>query len=155
MGADIYLQSKSDAQKQLWEPRFHAAVRKRDAALNGSVKHAEYQAEVETAYDAMYSVGYFRDSYNPSNLLSKLGLSWSRDVGPMLNDDNYLSLSGARQLRMWVAQNPINERAVRESVCEGEETFEECMEYFEHKRKQLLALLDESIRLGEPLYMSI
>lgn len=36
--------------------------------------------------DKQYSVGYFRDSYNSSSLLSQLGLSWSHDIGKRLNE---------------------------------------------------------------------
>ena len=34
------------------------------------------QAEVAKYFDLMYSEGYFRDSYNVTNVLWRLGLTW-------------------------------------------------------------------------------
>ncbi|PWT75873.1 MAG: hypothetical protein C5B60_04695 [Chloroflexi bacterium] len=154
MGADIYLKSKHEPHQALWEPRFNKAVRERDALPRDCYAYTQKQLEVGTIYDEMFSVGYYRDSYNNSSLLNQLNLSWWEDVGPMLDKNGMLPIERAKELRAIIAVRPLDEKRVREAMS-GSETYDECLDYFEDKRTRLLTLLDESIELGEPLYMSI
>ena len=58
----------------------------------------EAQEQVLRYYDKMYQRGYFRDSYNPSNLLWLFGLSWWRDVLDVLvGKDGKMSPRNARR----------------------------------------------------------
>lgn len=61
MGADIYLTSVNEKARQEWEPRFQAAVAKRDAYM-GADPHikAALQKPVEQAYEGMFGEGYFQ-----------------------------------------------------------------------------------------------
>src|SRR5512146_3228468 len=97
MGADLYIESISNKQKATYEPLFNAAVRARESNKDESRKD-ELQAEVSKYYDLMYAEGYFRDSYNITSVLKRLGLSWWKDVGPLLNKKGYLSPTKARKL---------------------------------------------------------
>ena len=144
MGADIYLKSKFDANNAKWKPLFDNAVKRRDALPRGSAQAGEIQKEVHELYGRMYEVGYFRDPYNDGMFLGKIGLSWWNDVVPMLDKDGFMPIEAAKNFREQVATYPL--LGCRRS---------ESRAYFEKCRAALVALLDESIRLNEPLLMSL
>ena len=73
MGADLYIYEKYEQNKNKYESLFNAAVKTRDANTDASKTEA-LQAEVSKYYDLMYSVGYFRDSYNGTALLRYLDM---------------------------------------------------------------------------------
>lgn len=111
MGADIYLLSVSEPCKAQWDPKFHAAVAMRDALPRGSVQAETAQHYVGEAYAAMYSGGYYRDSYNSFGLFPQLvhasgehagdSLSWWRDV--KTDKKGFLSITRAKAVRAMVA----------------------------------------------------
>lgn len=80
MGADLYavgFNKHRDGLDSLWVE----ALRKRDACPRGSLAAQAAQAEVDRIYDLIHSEElYFRDSYNPTSVLWRLGLSWWADV---------------------------------------------------------------------------
>jgi hypothetical protein len=76
MGADLYIRAIHDPIVEKYQPLFDKAVRRRDALPSDSNEQEVAQQEVEKYYDLMYSEGYFRDSYNSTNVLWTLGLSW-------------------------------------------------------------------------------
>lgn len=180
MGADIYLKSKFDANSAKYEPQFHEAVRERDA-LPAGPEHDKAQERVTELYDLMYAEGYYRDSYNCWNSLTKFGLSWWRDVSPRLNKKGCLSPRGCKWL-----MNELRSRRFGGEVVQGEEvefagqvmarlaeasggkaTIEpypgaemtemtaEDVQYHLGKKTALLALLQEAIDLKEPLLCSL
>jgi phosphopentomutase len=75
MGSDLSIQSISRPLQDKHQQTFHAYARRRDAATTED-ERKRFQRKVEEAYAKMYSAGYFRDSYNNSNLLWKLGLDY-------------------------------------------------------------------------------
>ena len=66
MGADLYRRDLSDPLREKFDPLFRAACQKRDElqAKGDTVGADAAQKEVEKHYSAMFSEGYFRDSYN-------------------------------------------------------------------------------------------
>jgi DNA-binding SARP family transcriptional activator len=153
MGADVYLKSKFDKQMAVHKPRFDAAVTVRDHLPEGSPERDKEQEKVMQAYNAMYAEGYYRDPYNDTTFLNKLGLSWWRDVIPMLDDDGNMPIEQARKFREQVATLPLIESEI--ATVFADEPRERVREYYETDRKILVALLDESIALNEPLHMSL
>ena len=172
MGADIYLNSKfnknyNEVQKQIdeLETLFKSTHKQTifDVADGNKDKLFELTRPL---LDKQYSVGYFRDSYNSSSLLSQLGLSWSSDISKRLNDESYLSVENCK----WLLEE-INNRRIGESVTEEpmmarlfsvlglEKTSialdAERLEYFVKKKSALVNLLLDAIELDEPLYCSI
>src|SRR5260370_12152577 len=97
MGADLYITPLHQQQRQQWEPQFDEAVRRRDSLKAGSREHRQAQARVEECYERLHEQGYFRDPYN-WGLLWKFGLCWWKDVIPMLDDDDRLSVEQAHNL---------------------------------------------------------
>lgn len=173
MGADIYLNSKFD--------KNYEEVQKEIDALEALFKSTNKKSLLDVAdgdednklfeltrplLDKQYSVGYFRDSYNSSSLLSQLGLSWSGDISKRLNDESYLPVEDCK----WLLEE-INNKRIGESVTEepmmarlfsvlGQEKTNvaldaERLEYFVKKKSMLVNLLLDAIELDEPLYCSI
>jgi len=82
MGADLYLNSVFQKYRDRYAPKFDHWVAKRDALHKAGQQAAadKAQKQVLRYYDKMYQRGYFRDSYNSSNLLWLFELSWWQDV---------------------------------------------------------------------------
>src|ERR1035437_6824050 len=90
MGADLYIRSINDKFKAETDPKFYALCAERDAFPYGDKRREPVQERINACMDEMYSrpvseVGYFRDSYNSSDLLWFLGLSWWEDIGKLQN----------------------------------------------------------------------
>ncbi len=154
MGADLYLKSVHDAQREAWEWKFHEAVKKRDKYPEHDKRHIKYHHEVIKAYEQMYSGGYFNDRYNPYGLFAQLGISWWKDVCPMLDADGYLPIHEARLLAQHVALARLDLSEAEACAREYGQTPPSIVDY-EKQRHKLLTLLDQSIALGEPLYCSL
>jgi len=94
-------------------PKFDHWVAKRDALHKAGQQEAadEAQKRVLKYYDKMHERGYFRDSYNSSNLLWLFDLSWWQDVLEVLVDkDGKMSPANAgRFLRMLAEREPVFE----------------------------------------------
>jgi hypothetical protein len=96
-----------------------------------------------------HSQGYFRDPCNDWDLLWQFGLSWWRDVIPMLDGEGCLS---ARAVRRLLAL--MDERA---------DVFEERMEamskkneeYFRSRHTELRRFLNQAVSLKEPIECSL
>ena len=153
MGADIYLESINNACREKWEPKFKAAIVKRNALPRDSKEAKAAQREADQAYNGMFSDGYFRDSYNGYGLFAQTKLSWWRDVVPMLRD-GYLPIDQAQLLHARVAEAKLDLASARKVAMEQEEPSPRLEEY-EVLRNKLLAILELSIKLGEPLCCSL
>jgi hypothetical protein len=158
MGADVYLESVNNKCKAEWEPKFKAAVMKRDQHPRGSATAEVYQREVSEAYENMYAAGYFRDNYNGYGMSSNLeGFSWWNDVGPLCNEDGYLPIDKISTVRTLLRNAKLNTSRAKE-VCEQQKDNPPAGgwdTYYEKCREEFIALLDESELLGEPLRMSL
>ena len=93
MGADLYLRPVFEPNRKKWEGKFNETIKKRDACEKGALAWNRYQQEAHECFNQMYAEGYFRDSYNSSNLLWKFGLSWWTDVIPMLDEERKLTVN--------------------------------------------------------------
>jgi hypothetical protein len=160
MGADIYLSSISDRARNMYQPLFDDAVKRRDLAKTEGMK-AEWQVKVEKYHDAMYpDEGYFRDSYNPSSVFQVMDLSWW-ELGDKLLDDTYhLPIDKAKELLELIELRPISYERVtahyeQHDLHESKESIDEWFKYFVAKRERFMSLLRKSIELNEPLLWSI
>src|SRR5689334_13052050 len=80
MGADLYIRKIHNVQEAKWRPKFDEAIALRDSAVDKDAQ-AEAQKLVDEAYDGLNAPeGYFRDSYNGTSVLNRLGLSWWQDM---------------------------------------------------------------------------
>lgn len=152
MGADIYLNSvyKENSRKQ--RKNFIRWCNKRDKAVDNARK-LFCQSKVNLYHNKMYEVGYFRDSYNMTSLMLRLGVSWWRDITPRLDRECRMPIEDMRWLRSIVATAPL--RPLTEEDLKGSsDPASVWMNYFEDKRKDFLKLLDLAIAKGESLYCS-
>lgn len=185
MGADLYVERIVEKARAAAEPKFNAAVKKRNAyRLKHPVetkfcdeKHNEWlgkpadlanckvcqlQAEVHRWHDAMYpDDGYFRDSYNATGFLSRFGYSWWQDVIPMLNQRGNLTPDKARELRDMVASaqlRPVTAESLRASggtVDDGENSVESWNTFYLEKRERFLAFLTTAIKNRDRIHCSL
>lgn len=172
MGADLYINSLHAKCMAEHEPLFTAAVAERDRYIEQrktetdarlreqlQARIDEAQERVREHYQAMYAEGYFRDSYNGSNLLWRLGLSWWRDLEDYTDEDGDMPPEKVRQFRERVAEAPFKP-LTPEEMAEGggfaeEDTAQQWNDYFLDKRQHLLAFLDQAIELNEPVICSV
>lgn len=162
MGADLYIKTVHDPLLEKYQPLFDKAVRHRGTLPKDSKEHEAAQREVDKYYELMYSEGYFRDSYNATNMLWTLGLSWWRDVVPLLNEHRELTGENLRRFRDRVAvaqqclptREKLEERGLRVNG-HGENSVEACHQYFVEKRAELLMFLDTAIELETSIHCSL
>jgi hypothetical protein len=147
MGADLYLIKKYKKQKEKYEPLFNEAVKKRDNAPDHLKDKA--QEKVNEYYYLMYSEGYFRDSYNDSNLLWQFGLDYWNWFGDLLDENSNLTPDQAQIVLDSLKQN--------ENIFESKliEISEENQKYFRDKYSQFKTFLTEAITTNEPISCSI
>lgn len=158
MGADMYIQSLHKKCMDEWKPKFDNAVFKRDTNFDLSLND-ELQQEVDKCYDGMYSDGYFRDSYNSTNLLWQLGLSWWEDMEKLVNRKGFMSLRNIRKFNHLIEDHMLPEFEVWKSnlnteymtIDDKDNRFEDWYDYFKTKREDLLKFLQQAIDLKEQI----
>jgi len=159
MGADLYLSSVSQKQFAKYEPLFEEWVSRRDALqAAGNLAEAEAaQQKVETYYDKMYARGYFRDSYNNSNLLWLFKLSWWADVSGILTDDEGLMSPENAQcfLHLLQEREAVFSANLPQVELTDDESRETAEQYFCEKYRQLQVFLQEAIDKDESIICSL
>lgn len=162
MGADLYIEKIHHPLMQQYAPLFEAAVRRRDSLPSNSKAAHAAQREVTKYYDLMYSEGYFRDSYNATSVLWRLGLSWWQDVTPLCTRNRKLRHDKLCQFRGMVAsaklELPSKEEIEKHSGKvdeQGKNSLAEWHQYYVEQRDALLAFLDKAIELNSPVHCSL
>jgi hypothetical protein len=145
MGADLYIRKQYEVVKDKYEPKFDEAVAKRNKTTDKK-KEDKYQKEVEKYYDLMNSEGYYRDSYNDSNLLWKLGLDYWGWINDMLNKNGELTPTKAKIILKKVE---IRKKRLNDITNKKER------EYFESKYKEFVKFLGEAIETKSNIECSI
>ena len=97
-------------------------------------------------FDKMYSDGYYRDSYDPSNLLWELGLNWWDWFGGHLDKDGLLQPDRAEV----ILNEVLSRRYLLESMAD-----EEMRADFEEKFEDFTRFLRTAINAGEAIGCSI
>lgn len=156
MGADLYLKSITDKARAEFEPKFNEAVKLREEA----------QKLVDECNDMMKPEnGYFRDSYNASNFLWFVELSWWEDITPMLEEDSgYLPIEGAKKFLAMLESKPVTLDTVTSYLIKENKKHERRFNISESEgwfkrwskdREDLMNLLKTSIETGEKIYCSL
>ena len=160
MGADLYINRLQKQCRRKNIRNFNRWCIKRDVSEKNSERRELCQAKVSYYHNKMYERGYFRDSYNSSSVLWRLGLSWWEDIGKMLDSESNLTVEKARELRDVIATTPltlvssIDELENNNFSIEGDDPVKQWNDYFKDKKLQFIYFLDEAIRLREPIYCS-
>ena len=97
---------------------------------------------------------YFRDSYNNSNLLWVLGLSWWEDIKRFLTREGDILPDKAANLLELVRSRSITIPADDDAYGLGREANKLGREYFEQKKQRFEAFLQRAIDLKLPIHAS-
>ena len=135
MGADLYIPSLFNPTQKKYKSKFKTAVEVRNAFPRDSKQAKVAQETVEKYYELMYSKGYFRDSYNGSNLLWKLGLSYWHNK--FINKKGLIMPTKAQELLELVKAGEVRDK------------------YFKNKQKDFIEFLKMAIKLNEPIEASV
>lgn len=165
MGADLYIDKLYNNGLAERERAFSAARAARDKAKAEGRPAAEIemlQHAVEAAHGAIYNnPGYFRDSYNGTSVAWLMGLSWWRDVIPMLNKEGQLTPGKAKLLLERVRAAEVRFRTEEElkadhcAVDDGDNSPESWHKAKLEHKAELVAFLERAIELNEPIACSL
>jgi len=160
MGADLYINRLYKPLREASQPKFDAAVAQRDSATTDEEKKAA-QNLVDDAYEQMYSdQAYFRDSYNGTSVLHRVGLSWWRDLEPDIDSDSdpdgsnlsaAACLSFANRLRDAGPPEPITRQYLEANHCtvDGDKNSPEAWNrYFQEKYERLIDFFERGAANG-------
>lgn len=159
MGADLYLNSVFEPNYYHYKPQFDEWVRRRDKFLRAGREGeaAAAQTQVEAYYDKLFGAGYFRDSYNATNLLWKFDLDWWGTVGEeLLDETGHMQPAQAQRFLAMLSEHEATfEVSMKHlTVWEGW-TYDALETYFREKYEKLKAFLKEAISRNEPIVCSI
>lgn len=179
MGADLYVDKvfKRDPRidkigEKLDEVRGSMRNLPDDAPESAMKRHEKREKALMDAYnhfyDKTYSVenGYFRDSYNLSNLLWVLGLDYWVWIGDLLDTEGNLH---SRQIKIVLAKIesiPLTKTKVKHYLKDRkiklgqghkspDEEFKDWLDYFVEKRKRFIRFLRMAIEADSPIECSI
>jgi hypothetical protein len=161
MGADLYLNS-------VWHSWW---AENRERVLEGP--------DCDAISEMVASGGYFRNSYNTGDVMWATGLSWPGTVGGMLDSEGYLAVERARELLAMIEARPLTKERLGQHyfdcIAHGVEQhpitgwlfrslgglptvppdFETFAAFLRQRRTELIALLEKSVALNEPLLCSV
>jgi hypothetical protein len=117
-----------------------------------------HEAQI-TGFRTDIEVGYFRDSYNDSNLLWKFGLSYWNDIPKMskeTDEGTQLQPEGAKRLLRRLKNRETRfDKAIQEVGLAKDETREEVVKYFKDRYEEFKKFLNKAIELGSPIDCSV
>ena len=189
MGADLYIKPLTEAARKKWSPVFDDAVKLRNQlavdlrawesilaareqvgnkvtiqsakdCLETTKKELDAaQKAVSGAYDKMYGYGYFRDSYNGTSVLWRLGLSWWQDIpgGTLTVAQLQDTLEKVRKSKL----KPCTAAELKEMGCtvdNGENSVKAWQNHYRNKKRRLMRFLARAIRYaqnGGEVYFSL
>ena len=148
MAADLYLPSLIEELQIKLNTHFENALKERAMIKDKNSRHYIHANEkVKNIYKQMWPEScHFHDAYNESSLMWSLGLSWWKDVIPMLNDKYHLTPEKAQELIRLIHTSEIDPEMLNQKYN---------YEYFLDKKKKLIKFLDQSIEYGELIECSI
>lgn len=155
MGADLYINSLYDKNRKKYEKKFNDACRKRDEAKTEKEKE-KCQKQVSKYYDAMFSEGYFRDSYNATSVLWALDMSW---WGNKYIDENGVMSAGAaldflKDVKAAKLKLPTLEQ-LKENYADVSNGVRPWHTYYRRKKKDLIEFLKKAVELQEDIHCSV
>ncbi|TAK28845.1 MAG: hypothetical protein EPO21_22070 [Chloroflexota bacterium] len=148
MGADLYIKSLYERQREKYKPNFDAWVKVRQQATTDEDRE-KAQEQVMKYFNKMYKRGYFRDAYNDSNLLWQFELSWWSSVVPLLDEDGNLSLDNVQ----WLLQELEKREPIFELNLKKQDA--RWRKYFRKKYQALRVLLRQAIDCNQPIRCSL
>ena len=159
MGADLDLNSAFQKHRDKYAPKFDHWVAKRNALYKAGQQEAADRAQKQVLkyFEKMHERGYFRDSYNSSNLLWLFELSGWQDVLEVLVDqDGKMSPENAECfLRLLEDRESVFQANLARVKPADGETRAEVEQYFRKKYDRLKAFLRQAIDRKECIQCSL
>lgn len=134
---------------------YGAAIKELDAAKGKiaalKLKAEAAQATVSQYYNKMYpDRGYYRDSYNGTSVLWRMGLSWWTDItgGKQTPETLRDALAKVKSHRC----EPLNVAQLKKygcSVDNGENSLKTWQKYYRNKKRRLVSFLERAIAAAE------
>jgi len=159
LGADLYLNSVFRKHHDRYAPKFDHWVAKRKTLYKAGQREAAdgAQKQVLKYFEKMHERGYFRDSYNSSNLLWLFDLSWWQNVLEVLVDqDGKMSPENAESfLRLLEDRESVFQANLAKVKPADGETRAEVEQYFRKKYERLKAFLRQAIDRKESVQCSL
>lgn len=157
MGADLYIPKLRDPVRAEWMPKFEERVALRNSAQDDAARDAAQRLVEEASAHIWADEHYFRDSYNATSVLNRLGLSWWQDMEYDVSDEDAEINCSPDACRRFLAKVEAASLApaTREelerrhaSVDDGENSPEAWNKYFAEKRERLVAFLKRAVENG-------
>lgn len=104
---------------------------------------------MEFCFDKLHDRGYFRDPYNPWDLLRTFDLSWWVDITPLLDSEQRLSVANARKFLEILTQREATFKSSVASMPSNDK------QYFQEQYRRLQRFLQEAIDLDQPIECSL
>jgi hypothetical protein len=160
MGADLYRNTTTDADRQSAIKQLDQDYEMQGMHTNEAIRRAFWQRWDSIRNDANW---YFRDSYNDSSLMWKIGLSWWQDLDPYMGpagdgvlgkdedgeDDYSMHPPGIRRF----VQEIRNRSELLMFNCRDLDQEEK--EYFSDKYDRFLIFLDATADAGDTISCSV
>jgi hypothetical protein len=155
----LYLNSVFRKHYDRYAPKFDHWVAKRKTLYKAGQREAAdgAQKQVLKYFEKMHERGYFRDSYNSSNLLWLFDLSWWQNVLEVLVDqDGKMSPENAESfLRLLEDRESVFQANLAKVKPADGETRAEVEQYFRKKYERLKAFLRQAIDRKESVQCSL
>lgn len=147
--------------------RVKLAQAKGEDMLNVDKVGETAQEMVTFFYDKMYEEGYYRDSYNLSNLLWVLGSDYWQTFATLLDKKSYMQVPKIEGFINWLEAHKVpdletfmKERLAGDSKDGWERWFkeekpEDIHTFFVQKREEMLTFFRKAMELNEPVRCSI
>ena len=158
MGADLYMNKSFKENELKYKPQLDKKLEERNALPEGSDEANKAQEEVGELFNKLYSSEvYYRDSYNHGSLLWSLGLSWWDDVSKYIDDEGDMSPQMAQEFLDVIegADLEVDKEFLKGAYEDEGWTHEQCAEYFEKRRQELISFLQKSIDTKSSIGCSI
>jgi hypothetical protein len=148
MGADLYIHSIIEPIEAKWRPLLEQAAALRDSLEPNSPEYDKACEQVSEYYHKIHERGYFRDSYGNA-LLWWFGLSWWRDVIPLLDDHDHLSVAATEKLLALLKEREGSFEAKLKPLSAKDQA------YYRTRYLELRGFLHQAVVLDEPIYCSL
>jgi hypothetical protein len=151
MGADLYIEKITNATSKKWRKKWDEVVK---APFKGLSDEEQEKLSKKSDYywNKMYPAsGYFRDSYNDSNLLWKFGISYWTDINKFVDKRGLMTKDKIEGLLILLEKK---ENVFRENL-RNSKTPQYASEYFEKKYKRFRRFLNNAIKLNSSIRCSI
>ena len=158
---------KSSALKPISKRRAKKNEAQGGDTLNMDTVRDTAQEVVSFFYDKMYEQGYYRDSYNLSNLLWVLGSDYWQTFAKLLDKEGNMQVPQMEEFINWLEAHKVPEFDAFTKQCLGgdakdgweswfkQEKPEDIHKYFVQKRERMLAFFRLALQLKEPVRCSI